>query len=516
MEVMHLFLIGISVWSTLAGAFDINILEKPQLFGPSRALEGSIVEYFCEVPMIPPDVSVLLTLYMERNMNKLIGEHTVNYGENVTFPVRVTKAYDGQFICEASGNNNTLIGKTFSNSLELKVISPVDGASITSHPSTDDLWEGQSLTLYCNITKGTHVSYDWLVNGKSVHTGSSLTIQSLSVQHTGDYQCVASNQVNDTMVFNSSSDVTSVWVKEYISKPEISMDVMKIGVGIFIILKCRSDKGTQPKTFSLFNDTKVINTKTTEGLQVDFNVSIELNRDMGWVRCNASNDGNWMLSEPISLTVESVGGAVMVTPFKHIGRDFEVFGLVLRCKVERGTFPHYDWYLNNSRLMGQGRFYVVVRGDLVLNVGAKTSGIYHCEASDRFDNSTRITSPKMLISKEVLNRVSTSVVVVVFSGFILIIIAVTACCIYGVVLRRRYPITYQLHKRYGETKVTSKQKDEDEEDNDEDEEDDYLMMMDYEEDLIRTDRLYDSEEDEQSIDESVLYEEAVSKSFRSI
>nr|XP_055040104.1 carcinoembryonic antigen-related cell adhesion molecule 2-like [Misgurnus anguillicaudatus] len=292
MEVMHLFLIaGISVWSTLAGSFDINTLEKPQLSGPSVALEGSVVEYFCEMPSLPPDVSVILTLYLKRNMNKAIGEHTVNFGENGTFPLFVTKRLDGQLICEASGNNNTQIEKTFSNSLELKVISPVEGASITLHPSTDDLWEGQSLTLYCNITKGTHVSYDWLVNGKSVHTGSSLTIQSLSVQHTGDYQCVASNQVNDTMVFNSSSDVKSVQVKEYMSKPEISMDVMKIEVGIFISVKCQSDKGTQPKTFSLFNDKKVINTKTTEGLQVDFNVSIELNKDMGGVQCNASNEG---------------------------------------------------------------------------------------------------------------------------------------------------------------------------------------------------------------------------------
>ncbi|XP_065115304.1 cell adhesion molecule CEACAM1 [Paramisgurnus dabryanus] len=301
MKAMHLFLIGISVWSAMAGAFDNNTLEKPQLSGPSRALEGSIVEYFCKMPSIPPGLSVLLTLY-ERNMNKFIGEYTVNHGQSAKFTLVISKAHDGHLICEASGNNNTQIEKTFSNSLELKVISPVEGASITSHPSTDDLWEGQSLTLYCNITKGTHVSYDWLVNGKSVHTGSSLTIQSLSVQQTGDYQCVASNKLNNKKIYKSSSNVTFVWVKEYMSKPEISIDVMKIGVGIFIIVKCRSDKGTPTKTFSLFNDREVINTKTTEGLQVDFNVSIELNRDMGWVRCNASNDGNWVLSEPISLT----------------------------------------------------------------------------------------------------------------------------------------------------------------------------------------------------------------------
>lgn len=93
---------------------------------------------------------------------------------------------------------------------------PVEGAVMVSDASTDDVWEGQSLTLRCNITKGTHVSYDWLQNGTPLHTGhhaSTLTIHFLSARHTGDYQCVASNPLNDTTVFNSSSDVISVQVK---------------------------------------------------------------------------------------------------------------------------------------------------------------------------------------------------------------------------------------------------------------------------------------------------------------
>lgn len=97
------------------------------------------------------------------------------------------------------------------------VSAPVEGATIVSHPSSDDVWEGQTLTLQCNITKGTHVSYDWLQNGTPLHTGlhtSRLIIPSLSVRrHAGDYQCVASNRLNDTTVYNSTSNVMSVQVK---------------------------------------------------------------------------------------------------------------------------------------------------------------------------------------------------------------------------------------------------------------------------------------------------------------
>lgn len=98
----------------------------------------------------------------------------------------------------------------------LCVSAPVEGAMIVSHLSSDDLWVGRTLTLQCDITRGTHISYDWLKDGTPLHSSfrtSRLTIPSLSLHHTGDYQCVASNRLNDTTVYNSSSDVISVQVK---------------------------------------------------------------------------------------------------------------------------------------------------------------------------------------------------------------------------------------------------------------------------------------------------------------
>lgn len=91
---------------------------------------------------------------------------------------------------------------------------------------------------------------------------------------------------------------------EYISNPTISLEVVKTAGGdVRVIIRCWCSKGTPLVTFSLLNDTEIIATETTHTLQALFNVSIELNRDMGWVRCNASNHGNWMLSGAKSLTV---------------------------------------------------------------------------------------------------------------------------------------------------------------------------------------------------------------------
>ncbi|XP_051769166.1 hemicentin-1 isoform X2 [Ctenopharyngodon idella] len=519
MESMHVSLILIGISVLYPGTGSLHKLDQPVLLGPSVATEGSVVEFYCEIPGKPATLSVLYELYLETNQSKVIGEHTSNSEEIAIFPLVITTQHDGRLICKASGHNNTDIESSFSVGLDLKVIIPVEGARIISHPSSNDIWEGQTLTLQCTKTKGTYVSYQWFRNEKPVEmaydrTDDTLIIHKLSARNTGQYMCVASNQYNDTAIFNSS-DGLFVQVKEYVSKPEISVDVVKLKDGGFkAVISCRSEKGTPLNTFSLLNNTDVIATETSDRTSVLFSVPVELNRYMGHVRCNASNEGNWVLSEPADLTVESVEGAVTVTPVTYMRRDFQVVGLDLRCKVERGTFPFYRWFLNNSRLEGQGGFYAVVLPDnsgLSLSVGRDSAGLYHCEASDRLDNSTSIRSPRILINKEVLNRVSPVVAVVVFTCFALLNVALMACCIYGVVLRRRYSGKYLLIKQRRKMEIAVKQEDEEEE---EEEEEDYLMLEGYEEDVVLADRMSDSaaEDEGESVDETLLYEGAVSKS----
>ncbi|XP_056097750.1 Fc receptor-like protein 5 isoform X2 [Rhinichthys klamathensis goyatoka] len=514
MESMHvsLILIGISVLYPRTGALDEHKLDEPVLEGPSVALNGSIEYFYCEIPGIPASVPVLYELYVESNPGRMIAQYSSLSGELATFPLLIKSQHDGRLVCKASGHNNTDIQSSLSQGLDLKVIVPVEDVTIAPHAASETVWEGQTLSLQCRESRGTYVSYEWLRNERPYDTtGDTLIIHRLSVQHTGNYTCVASNRFNDTMTF-SCSDVISVQVKEYVSKPEISLEVVKLGdAGFRAIVTCRSLKGSPLITFSLLNDTDVITKNTTEGTSAIFHVPVELNRVTGRVRCNASNEGNWVLSEPVNLTGESVGGAVTVRPVTHTGRDFQVVGLVLLCKVERGTFPQYRWFLNSTRLEGRGGFYAVAWSDdsaLALSVGPDSAGFYHCEASDRFDNRTSVRSAKMLINKEVLNSVSPALVLVVLSCFALLNAAVMACCVYGVVLRRRYSGKHLLIKQRRKMEIAVKHEDEEEEDNYPFEE----MLEGYEEDVVLADRTSDSAEDEdESVDETLLYEDTVSK-----
>ncbi|XDV51099.1 hypothetical protein PO909_020045, partial [Leuciscus waleckii] len=433
----------ISVLYPRTGALDEHKLDKPVLFGPSIASEGSVVDFYCEIPGKPSSLPVDYELYVESNPGKVISEYTSLSEEIGTFPLVINSQHDGRLVCKASGHNNTEIQSSLSQGWDLKVIVPVKDVRIIAHPASNNVWEGQTLNLQCKKSKGTYVSYEWLWNERPVETPydrteDTLIIHRLSVQNTGNYMCVASNRFNDTTTFNSSSDGISVQVKEYVSKPELSLEVVKLeDAGFRAIITCRSLKGSPLKTFSLLNNTDIIALETSDRTSAIFHVPVELNRIMGRVRCNASNEGNWVLSEPVNLTVESVGGAVTVTPVTNTGRDFQVVSLDLLCKVERGTFPLYRWFLNSTRLEGRGGFYTVASDDSVLSlsVSPDSAGVYHCEASDSFDNTTSIRSAQMLISEELLNRVSPAAVLVVLGCFALLNVAVMVCCGYGVVLR---------------------------------------------------------------------------------
>ncbi|XP_077100071.1 Fc receptor-like protein 5 isoform X1 [Siphateles boraxobius] len=505
------------LFSSVAGALYEHKLDEPVLSGPSVALEGSVEEFYCEIPGNLTSLAVLYELYVESNPGKMIAEYSSLSGQIATFNVLIKTQHDGRLVCKASEHNNTDIQSPLSQGLDLKVIVPVKDVRIVSHPASNNVWEGQTLTLQCKKSKGTYVSYEWLrkeipVETPYNRTDDTLIIHRLSVQNTGDYMCVASNRFNDTMTFDSRSDVISVKVKEYVSKPEISLEVEKLeDAGVRAVVTCRSSKGSPINTFRLLNDTDVIEEKTTNRTSAIFHVPVELDRITGRVRCNASNEGNWVLSEPVNLTVESVGGAVMVRPVTHTGRDFQVVGLVLLCKVERGTFPHYRWFLNGSRLQGRGAFYALAWSDdsvLSLSVGPDSAGLYHCEASDRFDNRTSIRSAQMLINEEVVNSVSPVAVLVVLSCFALLNVAVMSCCVYGVVLRRRYSGKYLPIEHRRKMEISVKHEGEEEDDNYPFEE----MSEGYEEDVVLADRMSDSaEEEDESVDETLLYEDAVSK-----
>lgn len=90
----------------------------------------------------------------------------------------------------------------------------IKGVHIISTPSFGDLWERDNLTLQCDITEGTYVSYEWLLNGSPLqHNSKKLHFSSLSSKDSGEYVCVAKNYFNETDYSSNKSKGRNVHVK---------------------------------------------------------------------------------------------------------------------------------------------------------------------------------------------------------------------------------------------------------------------------------------------------------------
>ena len=92
---------------------------------------------------------------------------------------------------------------------------PVSGVSILSKPSPPVVSEGSSLTLYCEVQKGSNLSYTWYHNRLEVKapsvmyllSGNSLVVDKLTQRHAGSYTCTAWNYIGVKPRTSSSSDV---------------------------------------------------------------------------------------------------------------------------------------------------------------------------------------------------------------------------------------------------------------------------------------------------------------------
>ncbi|XP_040893283.1 Fc receptor-like protein 5 isoform X1 [Toxotes jaculatrix] len=367
----------------------------------------------------------------------LVGNVT-SEDRSATFKVPLVLGQDSEIQCQADNGNYS----KRSQSLPLKV-EPVKNAEIVVHSGAVELFEGDPLELLCNLAAGNHVSYKWLLNGRLISPSpvhhKHLLISRATSEDSGSYTCMASN------VFSSanSSEVV-ITVKDVVSAPEISFSVLKEDSHNYsAVVTCQSTKGTPPVTFSLYIGGALVGNVTSEDRSATFKVPVVLGQDSK-IQCQADNGNYSKRSQLLPYKVVLVRGPVNITVDNEYdtGEYLAVVGLRLNCEVAEGSHPRYRWFLNNTLLHDRGSFYYVhnpspKQSTLILSVERRSTGTYHCEVSDSFDNTTAISSINLYVDKEGLSRLPVLVVAVVFGCFTVLILLVSVCCFIGVVYRRR-------------------------------------------------------------------------------
>ncbi|NXC11698.1 CXAR protein, partial [Orthonyx spaldingii] len=73
---------------------------------------------------------------------------------------------------------------------------PVANATITPGPLSHPVRPGDPVTLRCSVQVGSApVTFTWLRDGQNVSHGPLLDLGNVDVEHSGTYQCVATNQL---------------------------------------------------------------------------------------------------------------------------------------------------------------------------------------------------------------------------------------------------------------------------------------------------------------------------------
>uniref|UniRef100_W5N4M3 Ig-like domain-containing protein n=1 Tax=Lepisosteus oculatus TaxID=7918 RepID=W5N4M3_LEPOC len=428
----------------LCSEMSASVLENPTFSGPKEALLGEIVEFNCESPPIQETVTYQ---FLKAGEKEKAQEYTSLTNETATFNLVVKTTSEGLYYCNAFVENNTSIEPQSSSTIRLKVIIPVKGVRLESDPGPDqaDLLEGEKLTLSCKVTEGTHLFYEWYFNRSPIPDSldhriveNKMIIDKIVDRQAGTYFCIASNGINETHQYSSTSNDLVVAVKVPLSKPVISYTVTKEASTLQAIITCNSTRGSPPITFSLYNKTNGLYSRTAQEQSALFTVPLTQLVRMGAIYCEAKNEVTQLQSNT-SVRLDAVGGEGRLQTEHFYEDNGTVLWSRLCCSVERGTFPQFTWFLNGLPLEKRVDSLSILEYTGSHNVSClipTVRGSYHCEASDEFDFTHRVVTKGFVVNPREFKPMSVEVIAVLLSGFILLIITVATCCLF-LLLRRK-------------------------------------------------------------------------------
>ncbi|KAJ7416520.1 Fc receptor-like protein 4 [Willisornis vidua] len=184
-----------------------ELFPVPVLEGPSKPTEGSALNLNCISTPSPlrPQAPLLHLFYRD---GVLVGGPQVS--SQLWLPA-VGVSHSGNYTCEVRSEVGTV--RKSSSRLRVSVRMPVANATITPGPPSLQVWVGDPVTLHCSVQVGSApVTFTWLWDGKEVSQGPLLALGNVELGHSGNYQCVATNQLDGHRVFQSLSPALNLTV----------------------------------------------------------------------------------------------------------------------------------------------------------------------------------------------------------------------------------------------------------------------------------------------------------------
>ncbi|XP_063802984.1 Fc receptor-like A [Pseudophryne corroboree] len=245
----------------MSQAIDIDIQEifsVPKLYvAPNLVRVGDDMVITCDATLNPNAYTELLYSFY-KNGKKRVMSNMLNQ-----YKVYSARQYDsGEYVCEVFVFNSNIIKR--SNITYVIVQELVSNVRTTLDHEDPEVMAGSNLTFTCSVIYGTSPSYTWLHNSKVVdvncvlyqirNNGKVLHIASAQEQHSGSYQCQASNTFS-----TATGAILKISVIEPIAGVSISMEMgdLDLASGDSVTFICAVSQGMASSFLWLHNNETV-------------------------------------------------------------------------------------------------------------------------------------------------------------------------------------------------------------------------------------------------------------------
>ncbi|XP_028311509.1 platelet endothelial cell adhesion molecule [Gouania willdenowi] len=357
----------------------MNVLPSTEVF------EGDIVEVVCRVVGSPlKNIEVFLT--KDRRILKQVGAPALSH------QFVAEKGDSGELACKAEWGN---VQKENYQTLTVKEL--FSNPRLTIEPK--DLFEGDRFIMTCSVRiyvpekiSNESMRFSYYKDNVKVTSADSY----ISVGHpykNGNYTCHAqATSVKHTFI--KESQILLVKAKVPVSKPVLSVVGGTLLLGKPFQLRCHSDSGTLPITYTLhisdrMSQQRVVSRPEEEAI-FDLSAIFKSSQLDNFV-CHAKNSprkpavietGHQLLRstniiEPVSEPVLSI--------YPNVGYVSEGENMTLVCSVQRGSPPiNFTWYHTEKRNALHSQTYNKLQASFnIPNVKGEHGGHYYCVSTNQ-------------------------------------------------------------------------------------------------------------------------------------
>ncbi|XP_043971443.1 hemicentin-1-like isoform X2 [Gambusia affinis] len=234
---------------------------------------------------------------------------------------------------------------------------------------TDDIFEGTQVVLKCSSDANPPANYTWYKKTKSsalpLHgKGSEFDLSAIQTSDSGEYFCVANNQLGE-----NRSEYLNIDVKYAPKRADVSLSHAEIVEGDSVSLTCSSDGNPAP-SYSWYKDNQVM----LQGQGDMYQFTSVKSEDSGTYCCEVGNIYGRINSSAIFINVEYSPRlpSVSMNPPGYVAAGSSV---TLTCSSVANPAATYTWYKEHSTSpAADGQTFTIV------DIRGEHGGNYYCQA----------------------------------------------------------------------------------------------------------------------------------------